>query len=475
MASQNKLNIVSAPIAISIDDNPAQATGVLTSDNTNVANNETVTIGSRVYTFKTTLTGAADEVLIGADADASLTNLLTLINSGRAAVAATAVLTSDNTNPTNNDTVTIGAKTYTFKTALTEVKASGTLTSDNTNVTDGDTVTIGNVTYTFKTTISPYAYLPNIVKIGADADTTLANLADAINAANTVGVAYSNGTVANPDISSSAVSAHALTLTALSIGTAGNSLALSETSSHLSVSGATLSGGAAATANQVLIGTDANTSLANLKAAVNAASGAGTTYATGTTANATISAGAIDTGAHTLTLSAITAGTAGNSLASTETSSHLSFGGATFTGGVAVSSVNTDVTSSTVAAHAITLTAITANLAGNAIATTETSAHLSFGAATLTTGGSTIGTASVGGEGGKLHRLTVVAPQLTGTPTYTIAITDVSGNQLYLSGNQNENATTNTAVELMLFPDDIIKITTSTKVEETLPFTVLLR
>jgi hypothetical protein len=51
------------------------ATGTITRTATNVANNDTVTIGSTVYTFKTTLTPANYEVLIGADAAGSLTNL----------------------------------------------------------------------------------------------------------------------------------------------------------------------------------------------------------------------------------------------------------------------------------------------------------------------------------------------------------------------------------------------------------------
>lgn len=58
----------------------AAAVGTLTSDNTNVADAATVTIGSEVYTFKTALTPTEGEVLIGADADASLLNLIRAIN-----------------------------------------------------------------------------------------------------------------------------------------------------------------------------------------------------------------------------------------------------------------------------------------------------------------------------------------------------------------------------------------------------------
>ena len=43
-------------------------------------NNETVTVGSQTYTFKTALTPAANEVLIGADQTASHLNLLNAVN-----------------------------------------------------------------------------------------------------------------------------------------------------------------------------------------------------------------------------------------------------------------------------------------------------------------------------------------------------------------------------------------------------------
>lgn len=60
-------------------DDSVKATGTLTAS-TNFANAETVTIGTKVYTFQTTLTNVDGHVDIGADLTASLLNLLRAIN-----------------------------------------------------------------------------------------------------------------------------------------------------------------------------------------------------------------------------------------------------------------------------------------------------------------------------------------------------------------------------------------------------------
>ena len=315
--------------------------------------------------------------------------------------------------------------------------------------------------------------MANEILIGADADTTLGNLKAAINAETGEQTKYSPGTVAHPDVTCGSVAAHAVTITAKVPGTAGDAIASTETSAHLSWGAATLANGADSVANEIKIGADADTTLANLKAAINGSTGAGSTYAYATEASTEVVAGAI--AAHALTLTAIAVDATGNSLASTQTSAHLSFGGATFSGGVTVTSANTDVTCGAVTSHAVIVTAITAGAAANAKATTTDEATLSWGAATLAGGGATTGTQVVGEEGGIVRNIVTKAPQWAGTPTYTVSITDKDGNALYTSGNLNENATTRTALEIAVDPTDIIKVVTSTKVEETLPITVWLR
>lgn len=114
------------------------------------------------------------------------------------------------------------------------------LTSDNTNVADGDTVTIGAITYRFKTT-PVQAY--DVQRDGSTADTSLTHLGLAINGTGVPGTDYFAGTLAHPWVSSSTVSAHSLTITALNGGTDSNSLATTETSAHLSFTGTTMGGG----------------------------------------------------------------------------------------------------------------------------------------------------------------------------------------------------------------------------------------
>lgn len=124
--------------------------------------------------------------------------------------------------------------------------ATGTLTSDGSVPVAGDTVTIGSKTYTFRASVSTTA---NEVKIGtggsAVAD-TLTNLVNAITGGPGSGTTYGSLTTASTQVTASSDATHVF-LTALAQGTAGNSIATTETSAHLSFGAGDLAGGAAPT------------------------------------------------------------------------------------------------------------------------------------------------------------------------------------------------------------------------------------
>jgi hypothetical protein len=360
----------------------------------------------------------------------------------------TDTITSNNTNVSDADTVTVGTVTYTFKTNLTEVKAtdtvsttgtpvstraSGTLTSSSTGPGNNDTVVIGSTTYTFKTSLTGAA---NEVVRDGTIDTALTNLAAAVNGSAGAGTTYGTGTVANTSASAGAVTSHVLTITAISYKAAtGNAVTFTKTASNLAISGSgTLASGAnetvnvnghtyifvealdAGVADEVLINGQ-DTSLTNLAAAINGTTGAGTTYGTGTVVNADVTSGAVTSHSITLTAKSTVAAT-GNALTLAVTGSHVSRGAATFSGGVDpvanqvhISAVNadgsltnlseaingganisvdystgttanTDATASTVSAHAITLSAVEGG--SQSVAVSTTAVTLTVGNASLT-------------------------------------------------------------------------------------------
>jgi len=92
----------------------------------------------------------------------------------------------------------------------TTLNGTATITSNNTNVSDADTVTIGEKTYTFKTGSVP---TEGQVLIGADADASLLNLIRAINHTGTPDVDYKCAS-AHPAVSAaSSVTDHAFVIT----------------------------------------------------------------------------------------------------------------------------------------------------------------------------------------------------------------------------------------------------------------------
>lgn len=119
------------------------------------------------------------------------------------------------------------------------VAASQTLTSDTTNVSDGETVTVDTVVYRFKNTLAA-AY---DVKIAATAALSLANLKAAMNGSGLVGTDYFAGTDPHPTCVAGTIAATTLLVTYYKLGTVGNAIATTETSAHLSWGAATLASG----------------------------------------------------------------------------------------------------------------------------------------------------------------------------------------------------------------------------------------
>lgn len=78
------------------------------------SNGETVLIGDKTYTFVTTLSGAANEVLIGASAAASLDNLKSAINAtaGEGSTYGTGTVANPNVTATTNTDTTQVVEAY---------------------------------------------------------------------------------------------------------------------------------------------------------------------------------------------------------------------------------------------------------------------------------------------------------------------------------------------------------------------------
>lgn len=124
------------------------------------------------------------------------------------------------------------------------VHATGTLTSTAAPAAT-NTVTIDAVVYTFVAALSAGPTVAYEVLIGVSEATSLNNLAAAINAGAGVGTTYSTGTLVHPTVTAVSDGVHTVVVTAKTGGTAGNSIATTETHAFGSWGGATLSGGAA--------------------------------------------------------------------------------------------------------------------------------------------------------------------------------------------------------------------------------------
>lgn len=133
------------------------------------------------------------------------------------------------------------AGTYAPIGITTPTAATGVLTLSS-NAVAGETVTIGQQKYTWAA--SANVQTPNIVKIGADASTSIDNLIAAINAtAASQGSLYSFNTIPNTQVTAAVGAGDTMGATAITAGANGNLIATTETMSGGAWASATLTGG----------------------------------------------------------------------------------------------------------------------------------------------------------------------------------------------------------------------------------------
>ena len=114
--------------------------------------------------------------------------------------------------------------------------AQGTITMDTAMPTEGETVTIDAKTYTFTASLVN----DGDVAIGGTLAQAQLNLVAAISRGGTPGVDYASSTTTHPTVSMSAFIADAAVITALESGTAGNAIPTTETMTNGSLDAATL-------------------------------------------------------------------------------------------------------------------------------------------------------------------------------------------------------------------------------------------
>jgi len=286
----------------------------------------------------TTATNSGTLKLIdGTENSAVATSTLTYDGSGTIVIGkhGTSTLTSTGASVAAthaNGTLTVSGGTN-FKDA---VKASAVLTSDETQPTAGKKVVVGNETYTFKAAGTSGSRFD--VPLGTTTALTMVNLFTSMSG--------------NPLVDVVHTSTYVITVTAKTAGTAGNSIAATEDDSHLDWDGSntTLTGGLEAEtftigtrvytwkdkpeqAYEIKIGATPTASLLNAKYAINASGTTDVNYGVGTLANPQVVA--YTSNATTLVIVARLPGASLNSLATTETCAAAAWGGTTLVDGVA--------------------------------------------------------------------------------------------------------------------------------------------
>lgn len=355
---------------------------------------ETITIGSKVYTWKTTIdstlaTATAINVLIGSSLTISLANLRKAINAtgtpgleysfGAVKDPSIVASVSDATTVTLRGRVP-GTSLNTVATTETCATGSfpdttlggGTGASDAGTTTGAATVTIGTTVYTFVDALSETYGATAVayqVLAGANVAASLDNLKLAINGTGTAGTEYSTGTVAHTLVVATTNTDTAQTIRGRVVGASLDATATTETLANTTWADTTLGGGtgvsdpgvattaatitingrvytavveltetlvgtAGAVADQILWVTDEATFLDNLKAAINLSGTIGTDYSTGTTVNKDVIA--TTNAATTQVIQSRLNGVVGNAITTTATLTNYAWGGTVLASGAGV-------------------------------------------------------------------------------------------------------------------------------------------
>ena len=242
------------------------ATNTLTSTGTAVADGDTVTINTTVYTAKTALTNsAANQVLIGdtADGSAFLSNLKKAINGtgtpgvtySTDTVAHTTVVADTLTSTTLKVWArTLGTTPNAYPT--TEVSAQlswadttlggGTGASDPGVTAAAATFTIDTETYTgvvrLAESIGMTSVANQILWVTSEA-VFLDNIKSAINRTGTPGTDYSSATIAHPTVKATTNTNTVQTFVSKNVGTGGNSIVTTETMANYAFTSTVMASG----------------------------------------------------------------------------------------------------------------------------------------------------------------------------------------------------------------------------------------
>lgn len=236
------------------------AQSVITSDTTNVSNNEEVVIDGTIYRFRSTPAQAYD-VQIGIDAATSLANLKAAINAsgtpgveyfagtlahsmvvGYTLTATTLLVRGRTTGTAYNAAATTTTSVHLSWEAVTLGAGTGASVAG----VNGETVTVGVKVYTFVAALSETAgatAVANEVLYGSSVTTAFANLRSAVNATAGAGTNYATGTTANAGATATASDATTVSFQAVTIGTPGNSIVTEDTMANGAFGAVTLTGG----------------------------------------------------------------------------------------------------------------------------------------------------------------------------------------------------------------------------------------